>query len=138
MIDHRRLVLPQDIEQASAILDASNLRMEGNLRESPAYFPIDFKQGRFGDFESDNPGGVKACDLSTKFGTDGSRRTSDKNDFPFERASDLAFFEAHRGPTQEILDCHLADLASQAAPLNDLGQPRHSLALDSRFVAQLQ
>jgi len=112
--------------------------MEGNLRESLAHFAIDFKQRGLGDFESDDPGGVKASDLSAKLGADGSCRAGNEDDFAFERATDLAFFKVHRSPSQEILDCHLADLASEAAPVNYLGQSWHSLALRSRLVAQLQ
>src|ERR1019366_3293859 len=117
MIDHRGSVSAQDVVQASAILDASDLRMEGNLRERLVHFAINFEQRGLGDFESDDLGGVKARDLRAKFGADGSCHAGDKKDFPFERASDLAFFEAYRGPAKEILDCHLADLASEAALL---------------------
>jgi hypothetical protein len=137
MIDNLWPILTQDVVQAGAILNAPNLRMEGNLRESLAHFAIDFEQRGLGDFKSDNPGRVKACDLSAKFGTDGSRRAGNEDDFAFERATNLVFFKAYRGPSQEILDCHLADLTSEAAPLNYLGQPWHSLALHPRLVAQL-
>jgi len=138
MIDNLWPILTQDVVQAGAILNAPNLRIEADLRERLAHFAINFEQRGLGDFKSDNPGGVKASDLPAELGADGSCCAGDEYDFAFERATNLVFFKVYRGPTQQILDCHLADLASEAALLNDLGQPRHSLALRSRCLAQPQ
>jgi hypothetical protein len=90
------------------------------------------------DFESNNSCGVEARDLPAEFGADGSCCAGDEDHLALERGTNLSFFETYRSPSKKILDCHLANLASEAASLNYLSQPRDSFALHTCFVAQLQ
>src|ERR1022692_2249938 len=125
MIDDRWRILAQNLVQAVAILYAPDLGVEGDLGERLAHFTIDFEEGRFGDFESDDPCGVEACNLSAEFGADGAGRTGDQYDLAFEPAADLFLFQLHGIAAQEIFAGDVADLGGKGRTFNDFRYRRH-------------
>src|ERR1022692_2391154 len=138
MIDHRWRVLAQDLVQAGAILYAPDLRVEGRFREGLAHFAVDFEQGGLGDFESNNSGGVEACNLPAEFGADGPGRAGDQYDFASEHAADLVLFQLHGVAAEQILNRHLADLSREAVPFDDFGETGDGLIENTGILTMFE
>ena len=132
VIDDRRRVLAQDLVQASAILDAADLGVEGRIRERLAHFAIDFEQRGFGDFESDDAGGVEACDLPAEFGADGARRAGDQDDFAFERAR--IWSSSRRTGLRPRRSSTATSRIWPARPLASTKSPRPGIVLQETFA----
>ena len=95
VINNRRRVLVQNLIEASAILDATNLGVERSVWVGMAHLAIELEQGGLGDFEPDDAGSAETDDLAAQFRTDGTAGTGYEHDFALNRGADPVFFKAY-------------------------------------------
>ena len=124
---------------AIGVLDAADFGMEGDAAGTTARISrSNFEERGFGDLEADDAGGLKARDLAAKFGADRSRGSGYEHDLVPERDANRVLFQMDRRAAEKVLDRHVADLASQAPPLDHLAQAGHGFGVDSRAAAQFE
>src|SRR5579872_6125584 len=137
MVDGRGCVLAQDFVQASAVLYAADLGVERDVGEGLAHLAVNFEQRGLGNFESDNAGGLEACDLPAEFGADRSGGAGHENDFATEGGADIALVKANRVAAQEVFDSDVADLIGQTIRFDNFRETGDSLIGDTGFVAAI-
>src|ERR1700722_19312667 len=103
MVNHRRFVVLKDFVQAIAILNASDLRIEGNKRKGLTHFAFNFKQRGLCDFKSNDSSRLKTGDLPAKFEPYRSGRAGHENNFALQRAPYRILFEVYGRAAKKIL-----------------------------------
>ena len=100
--------------QTSAVLNVSDLGEERNFGKGLAHFMIEFEKGRFGNFETNDPGRLEACDLAAELGADRAGRSGHHDDLALEASAALAIFQVQGGATHEIFYRNVTDLGGEA------------------------
>src|ERR1019366_4594385 len=121
VIEDGRAVLLQDFGQALLVLDAADLRVEGDVGKELAHFAIEVEQGGFGDLKTDDGTRVEARDLAAQFRADGARGAGDKDRVAGEFTGNSVVIEADRDAAEEVFDGYIADLSGETVPLDDFG-----------------